>query len=126
MADPTFRASLHASVEKVRRKARPTRTIAASRNHRGAASISMSRPIAPARRVPWDQYKWLGWPPCERPHWVLAPGSMNFHEAEVWARAYADDQGGVAQIVPLSTGDTLVRIRDKPWPHGKHHRQAAE
>jgi hypothetical protein len=38
--------------------------------------------------------------------WVLAPGALNFTDAETWAK-----NRGSPEAVPLSSGQTLVRLR---------------
>jgi hypothetical protein len=56
--------------------------------------------------VPWEQLGWLTEiPVAERSLWVMAPTAFNYSEAEAWARAR-----GYGELMPLSTGETLVRI----------------
>jgi hypothetical protein len=64
----------------------------------------------PPEKVPWEQLRWLGIPPNDYPEWVMAPSFLNYGEAVRWAEAWAKRQGGEPELMPLSTGDTLVRL----------------
>jgi hypothetical protein len=64
----------------------------------------------PPERVPWERLGWLGIAPCRRPQYVMAPSFLNYDEAERWAQAWAERQGGEPELTSLSTGDTLVRL----------------
>lgn len=53
-------------------------------------------------------------PVSDRPRWRLAPFEMTYGEAHRWAR----DEVRADKVIRLSTGETLVRLRQgapSPW-----------
>jgi hypothetical protein len=61
-----------------------------------------------AHRVPDEAFKQTWGPAMEITDWddwVLAPEVLNFTEAAAWSRRV-----GSRQTIPLSSGDTLVRL----------------
>jgi hypothetical protein len=66
--------------------------------------------------VPIPSARWRGdlaflreIPADERPRYRLAPPEMSYAEANRWAR-----RSGCDRVIPLSSGETLVRLREEP------------
>lgn len=79
--------------------------------HKTAAKVLPAEEELPAPvAVPWGRFGWLGWPPQQRRHWVMAPPTMNYGEAEEWAQRWAARQGRAPQVMYLPNGETLVRL----------------
>jgi hypothetical protein len=72
---------------------------------------SSARLAAPPEKVPWERLGWLGIRPYHQRQYVMAPAFLTYGEAERWAEAWARRQGGEPELILLSTGDTLVRLK---------------
>jgi hypothetical protein len=64
----------------------------------------------PPEPIAWERLTWLRFPADVQAQWVKAPSFLNYEESRRWAERWAERQGGRAERLMLSTGDTLVRL----------------